>query len=61
MPLHAVGSALGVFIVCTGIDIVRIKLVETPLLSIWDKDWPQFSSRFIRIEEKICEKLKIVK
>lgn len=36
MPLHAIACILGVYAVCTGIELLRIKLVEKPLLAQWD-------------------------
>ena len=36
MVLHAVGSILAVYIVCTSIDILRIKFVEKPFFSWYD-------------------------
>ena len=35
--LHAVGSVLGIYIVCTLIDMLRIQFVEKPLLGWYDK------------------------
>ena len=37
MPLHAVGSVVGVFAVCTVIDLVRIRVLEKPFFRLWDK------------------------
>ena len=37
MPLHAVGSVIGVFAVCTAIDLVQIRLLEKPFFRLWDK------------------------
>ena len=37
MPLHAFGSVIGVFLVCTLIDMVRIRVIEEPLFGLWDK------------------------
>lgn len=37
MPLHAVGSVIGVFTVCTLIDMARIHTIEKPFFRLWDK------------------------
>lgn len=35
--LHAIGSVLGVYVVCTLIDMVRIRLLENPLFEWYDR------------------------
>ena len=37
MPLHAIGSVLLIFTVCTAIDYLRIRFVEKPAFALWDK------------------------
>jgi hypothetical protein len=37
MPLHAVISVLGIFFICAGIDLLRIKFIEKPFFNLWDK------------------------
>ncbi len=37
MPLHAIGSVLVIFAVCTAIDCLRIRFVEKPAFAFWDK------------------------
>ena len=46
MPLHAVGSVLGVFAVCTVIDMLRIRFVEKPFLKLFDAGWKRFEIRY---------------
>lgn len=46
MMVHAVVSVLGVFILCSIIDHIRIKAIEKPLFNRWDK-WGG------KIEEKV--------
>ena len=36
MPLHAIGCCLLIFAACTAIDVVRIRLVETPFFLLVD-------------------------
>ena len=48
MPLHAIGSVLGIFVVCSIVDFARIILIERPFfklinpvlekISIWGTD-----------------------
>ena len=59
MPLHAVGSVLGIFAVCVIIDIIRINLLEKPFFKFWDKHWDGFLAKFKRIEDKIFKKLNV--
>jgi len=37
MPLHAIGSVLVIFAVCAGIDYLRIRFIEKPVFTWWDK------------------------
>lgn len=37
MPLHAIGCCLLIFAACTAIDVVRIRLVETPFFRLVDR------------------------
>ena len=53
MPAHAIISTLLVFAVCAGIDYLRIRFIETPLLSLWDRYAPAF---FQKIKAKISLK-----
>jgi len=59
MPLHAIGSVLGIFAVCVVIDIIRINLIEKPFFKWWDKHWDGFLEKFKRLEEKIFKKLNV--
>ena len=59
MVVHAIVSVLGIFAVCTLIDWLRIKLIETPLMKVWDKLWARISPRLKGAEDKICKRLHI--
>ena len=59
MPVHAIGSIIGIFIICTIIDYMRIKLIETPLLEVLDNKFEKLSTWYKEKEVKICEKLNI--
>lgn len=37
LVLHAFGSVIGIFLVCMLIDIIRIKVLETPIFRLYDK------------------------
>lgn len=39
MPLHAIGSVLLIYAVCTAIDYLRIQFVEKPFFRLWDKHY----------------------
>lgn len=59
LVLHAVGSVIAVYVVCTLIDILRIKLIEKPFFILWDKMWESISSWYHRTEDKLCAKFNI--
>ncbi len=39
--IHAVGSVLIIFIICSLIDILRIRFIEKPFLNFWDKKFSE--------------------
>ena len=51
MPLHAIGSVIGVFIVCTCIDKIRIKLIETPFFRWWDRNNSRFKEKYTAFKQ----------
>lgn len=57
--LHAVGSVLAIFAICTLIDFIRIKLIEKPFFILWDKAWDKISLWYQKTENKLCTKLNI--
>ncbi|MBQ7357659.1 MAG: acyltransferase [Clostridia bacterium] len=57
--LHAVGSVLAIFAICTLIDFIRIKLIEKPFFILWDKAWNKISLWYQKTENKLCTKLNI--
>ena len=38
LVLHAFGSVIGVFVICTAIDYLRIRLIEVPVERYWRMD-----------------------
>ncbi len=59
MVLHAVGSVLAIYIICTAIDYLRIRFIEKPFFRFWDKHWDKLKDKYLKYEEKVCEILKI--
>lgn len=59
MPLHAFGSVICIFIICSVIDYCRICLIEKPFFKLWDKHWSKISLKYKKIEIKFCEKFNI--
>lgn len=57
--LHLVCSVLGIFIICTVIDWLRIQLLEKPFFKLWDKKWDGVKSKFERAENKLFKFLHI--
>lgn len=59
MPLHAILSVLGIFVICSLIDLLRIYLLEKNFFKLWDKCWNKLSSGYKKIENYLFLKLKI--
>lgn len=59
MPLHAIGCVLIIFLVCAGIDYLRILFVEKPLFRLWDRHWPKVAAAYQKLENKVFSKLEI--
>lgn len=59
MPFHAIGSVIGIFIICAAIDQIRIRFIEKPFFKFWDKHWNGFLSKFKSLEAKVFSKLGI--
>ena len=53
MPLHAIGSVIGIFVVCAILDMLRIKFIETPFFCLWDKHYGKIKNKFLKFESKI--------
>lgn len=61
MPLHAIGSVLAIFIICTLIDILRVNLIEKAFFRLWDKYFNKLKLKFEECENKLCDVFKIAK
>ena len=59
LPLHAIGSVVLIFTVCSVIDLVRIRFIERPILNWWDRHWKTKEENYKDFERKVCERLHI--
>lgn len=59
LVLHAVGSVVGIFAACTFIDMIRIRLIETPFFTVWDERWPKTEAWYKKLEHKFLNKMGI--
>ena len=57
--IHAFGSVIGIFIVCSLIDLLRIRYVETPVFSFLDRHWDTLIAWYQRMEQKAMKILHI--
>ena len=55
MYIYAIGTVLAIFVVCTVIDILRIRFIETPFMKLWDKLYPGILKRYKSAELKFCK------
>lgn len=61
LPVHAIASVLGIYLVCSGIDMLRIRFLEKPFFCWWDKQYPKFLVWYKRKQEAILQKFHIQK
>lgn len=53
--LHAIGSVLGVYIVCTIIDILRARFLEKPIFNKIEGRWKKWKELFLpEVQEQDC-------
>ena len=57
--IHAICSVLGIFILCTIVDLLRIKFIEKPFFKVWDKKWPHVVAFYQKYEKEILNKLNV--
>lgn len=57
--IHSILSVLGVFVICSIIDMIRIKFVETPFFNLYDKVYDRLCLWFNQKEAYILRKLHI--
>ena len=51
--VHAILVVLGIYIVCTIIDILRIKLIEKPFFSFYEKNESRLKKYYDKLTKKI--------
>ena len=56
--LHVLLSVIGVFVICAGIDLLRMKWVEAPYLRWISKKLPAISSRYMKFEDFLYQKFQ---
>lgn len=59
LPLYHLSCVAVIFIVCTIIDQLRIRLIEKPFFHLWDRHWGVFLAWYKTLESKICAKMKV--
>ncbi len=59
LPVHAIASVLGIFTVCAIIDILRIKFLEKPFFTWWDKHFDSVKQWYERTENKLFNQLDV--
>lgn len=56
---HAVLSVIGIFTVCTVIDVLRIHLLEVPMMKCWDRNFNALKTWYEQTENKLFKKLNV--
>lgn len=56
---HAIACVLGIFLVCTAIDILRIRLLEEPAFRLYDRHWERLLQKYRNAEQAVCKRLGI--
>jgi hypothetical protein len=59
MVPHALLSVIGIFVVCCAVDVLRIRLLETPFFRLWDRIEPGLITWWKNTEATICKKFGI--
>ncbi len=58
LVMHAIVSVFFIFFICASIDWLRIRFIELPLLSIFDKFYPSIVNHFNRLGNWFTMKIK---
>ncbi len=56
--IHALLSVIGIFVICSIIDILRIRFIEKPFFKLWDKHWGSLIAKCKNIKTTIFAKVK---
>ena len=59
LVLHALGSVLAIYIVCTVLDWLRIRFLEKPFFRFYDRHYDALRARITSVGNRICERLRI--
>lgn len=59
MPVHAVGSVIGIFLICAGIDYLRIVRIEKPLFRVWNRFEPKAMEIYAETEAIVLRRLGV--
>lgn len=59
LVVHAVGSVLAIYTICTILDYLRVRYIEAPFMKYFDKNIAKVVSRYKTIKKKVFNKLKI--
>lgn len=57
--LHFIVSILGIYVICTCIDLLRTKLLEKPFFKLFDKFSPKLFSKFGKKERQLLKRFNI--
>ncbi|MEE0266247.1 MAG: hypothetical protein UD936_11535 [Acutalibacteraceae bacterium] len=57
--LHAILSVTIIFIVCSIIELMRIRFIEKPFFVFFNKHYDKIAGKCLALENKLCEKFKI--
>lgn len=59
LVIHAIGSVLVIFILCTAIDYLRLRFLEKPFFRLWDRQWERWVPKLREMEARIDARLHI--
>lgn len=56
--VHSIASAIGVFVVCSAMEFVRLQIVEKPFFKLWDKKYDGIEAKLKRLSGGIINRIK---
>lgn len=59
LVVHAIGSVIGIFVVCSLIDLFRIRYIEIPTFHFLDRHWDSLFGWYRQLEQKAMKILHI--
>lgn len=57
--IHAAASVIGIFTICTIIDVLRIRFIESPVMKFLDKKYESIKQWYELTENKLFNKLNV--